>query len=239
MCLSNDKRTGKNQRAKGNILFLILLAVVLFAALAYAVTSSMRGGGKDGGEERYSGMASAILQRGALLQATIQRLMLVNDCRETDIDFYSPGNNAASSYQHSPDAPDKCKIFNPAGGGLNYHKIGDLINRADISFGYDSFMSGFDIMTVGTNCTNASCVDLYWLIEISNMPDKVTLCEAYNKVANNSKAVVTIGSGMAGTTFKGVYDYTLQTVGLNNMQTACYLRTDNSRYFIYYVLLAR
>lgn len=46
---------------RGNVLFLILLAVVLFAALNYAVTSSMSGGGKNASDERYRLLASQLI----------------------------------------------------------------------------------------------------------------------------------------------------------------------------------
>jgi len=75
------------RRTRGNILFLILLAVVLFAALSYAVTSSMRGGGRDASSENLQAGAAAISQYVALLRIEVQRLMLMNDCKVENIDW--------------------------------------------------------------------------------------------------------------------------------------------------------
>lgn len=101
---------------RGNILFLILLAVVLFAALAYAVTSSMRGGGKSASTESANATAAALIQYGSLVENTVQRLMLSNDCKENQLSF----ENTVEGGYINPAAPDKCKLFNSAGGGMSW-----------------------------------------------------------------------------------------------------------------------
>ncbi|GBH32909.1 hypothetical protein, partial [Sphingobium xenophagum] len=58
---------------RGNVLFLILLGVALFAALNYAVTSSMRGEGKSGSSESYELAVTQILQWATTLQHTVAR----------------------------------------------------------------------------------------------------------------------------------------------------------------------
>lgn len=56
----------------GNVLFLILIAVALFAALSYAVTQSTRGGG-NADDETGLVNASIIFQQGAAIQSAILR----------------------------------------------------------------------------------------------------------------------------------------------------------------------
>lgn len=110
--------------AKGNILFLILLAVVLFAALSYAVTSSMRGGGKDAGAESARTGAASILQYMALVRSEVQRLMLVNDCAYQNIDFRSnlykryDGSNVDSGMAAAVPKTG-CAVFTAYGGAIS------------------------------------------------------------------------------------------------------------------------
>lgn len=70
---------------RGNILFLILLAVILFAALSYAVTSSMRGGGKGASGEKLETTYAELSNIFALAQGTYPRLRQIGGCSLTDM----------------------------------------------------------------------------------------------------------------------------------------------------------
>lgn len=93
---------------RGNILFLILLAVVLFAALSYAVTSSMRGSGKDGSAERNDLLAAQIVQYTTMVQQAVMRAMLVSNVKEHAFDF--SGTFSASTTNATCTTAD-CRLF--------------------------------------------------------------------------------------------------------------------------------
>lgn len=111
------------QRERGNILFLILLAVVLFAALSYAVTQSMRGGGKDATDESLQSQASAILQYLKQIDSGVQRLHLSGGVAYETMSFgYDSrtfgGTTITDLGHNSVCTTDACRVFRPAGGGV-------------------------------------------------------------------------------------------------------------------------
>ena len=110
---------------RGNILFLILLAVALFAALSYAVTQSTRSSGKNIADEDAQLAATRLIQHASNIEAVVQRLRLSNGCRETQLSFAADSDNDGDWYDtddnfHNPNAPSdlSCHIFHVNGGNI-------------------------------------------------------------------------------------------------------------------------
>ncbi|MGB1077249.1 MAG: hypothetical protein ACPG05_02995 [Bdellovibrionales bacterium] len=79
-------------RESGNVLFLILIAVALFAALSYAVTQSSRGGGDGATKEKNTFSGLEYVQIGRDIKVAVQRLMLIGGCSLEELSFdWSPG----------------------------------------------------------------------------------------------------------------------------------------------------
>ena len=107
-------------RQNGNILFLILIAVVLFAALSYAVTQSSRGGGSvDSEQEQIS--IGGILNDFSLVKVAVDRLLLIDGCEKADVRYWHASrlNAADGDYYGDGSVPD-CEVFDPNGGGAAY-----------------------------------------------------------------------------------------------------------------------
>lgn len=73
--------------AQGSALFLILIAVALFAALSYAVTRSGRGSG-DIGKEQQALVLSALTQHFAEISHATKRLILTGGCSVETVRFW-------------------------------------------------------------------------------------------------------------------------------------------------------
>ena len=139
------------RQQRGNILFLILLAVVLFAALSYAVTQSMRGGGKDGDSENAKLLASEILDYSNLVYSTILRARMVHNIQDYGLDV--SGDYIIASTSNSTCINSDCRIFNNAGtsGLMASRPLNESSSTASLDIQRNVLFSIVDIKNVGTS----------------------------------------------------------------------------------------
>ncbi len=104
--------TQERQNEHGNVLFLILIAVALFAALSYAVTQSSRSGGGDAGKETNLVNSAQITQYPSGIRTAIVR-MIIGGADINELEFNPP---SAFSTLHN----DKLGVFHPVGGGATH-----------------------------------------------------------------------------------------------------------------------
>ena len=109
------------QAQRGNILFLILLAVVLFVALSYAVTSGMRGGGNNASKESLQATVAQLHNNTMAIRSALLRMTTVGGYQPWQIDFYKSG--ISNSATNTTCASSACKLYDPAGGGIGGYTI--------------------------------------------------------------------------------------------------------------------
>ncbi len=96
----------------GNVLFLILIAVALFASLSYAITKSS-GGGKTNTTAEKAQLSQGVVDNYiAAINGAIMRMQM-RGCLA--IDYKKPTEWGAEDH--------KCQIFHPQGGGVSYQNI--------------------------------------------------------------------------------------------------------------------
>lgn len=179
---------------RGNVLFLILIAVALFAALSYAVSSSTRGGGSDVSADKAELGAAQIVQSASALTTAIMRMKFSNSCADNQINFQSAviypdpfdGENTDAPPNHS------CDLFHPSGGGAIAQKFDTaLFDAAKMTAGngyidccsadtlpyYPAFSGSVAVTGAGLTDGTAQSADL--IMTVYGLSD--TVCKAINK----------------------------------------------------------
>ncbi len=100
---------------RGNALFLILIAVILFAALSYAITQSNRSGGDSSRESNLIASTTVTEYPNAVITG-INRLLL-HGAAITDLDYTPPSDATFNN------APVTYKVFHPQGGGVAWQNV--------------------------------------------------------------------------------------------------------------------
>lgn len=114
--MESMKQARKNEA--GGVLIIILVAVALFAALSYTVSSMMRSGSPDHiSVEKSKLSGSQMLDFGRQVRRVIQDLRISNGCTTEEISFTS---ESGDDYEHTPAAADTCKVFHSDGGAISY-----------------------------------------------------------------------------------------------------------------------
>lgn len=130
----------------GNVIFIILLGIALFAALSYAVTGSMRGGSNFGGmnDQKAEIVAMDVINWGNQMTTAVAALR-ANGCTDTQITFENNngmskrGSGTAYVYTNSNAPADRsCHVFDVNGGGVTPRLISPdaAVNPAQVNSGW-------------------------------------------------------------------------------------------------------
>jgi hypothetical protein len=132
---------------RGNALFLILIAVALFAALSYAITQSGRGGG-TATKEQNSVIAASAVEYPATLRTVIMRMIIAG----------SPGQGSGTAVSLAwPETGQTYQVFDPAGGAWTAAAppSGVAANMNWIYIDANSGTTGFFVQGIGTDSFGA------------------------------------------------------------------------------------
>ena len=116
---------------KGNVLFLILIAVALFAALSYVVTQSTRSGGGSTEREKNILSSAQMTQYPTALRTSILRMVLAGVAIE-NVRFDAP----ASTGPFTTTSVSQL-VFHPQGGGATFQEApAELSSTGNSSLGW-------------------------------------------------------------------------------------------------------
>lgn len=235
----------------GSAIFIILIAIALFAALSFVVGGMLRGGGADvGASEKRTMMIGEMLDYSRKMKLAIQQMRIANDCDDDEISFSQASGDA---YEYSSPLDDSCKVFEIAGGNMSSFAIDSslLVDSSGLSkttgYGEMHFTGEADIDTVGSSCGgggSSSCRDLLLLVPYL----KKDVCDEINtKLSIDNYASIDIdGHDYADSDkFTGTYgSSTGASIGdgtsyLDGKTVGCFTETDHPSYTFFQVLIAR
>ena len=222
--------TNNRCKERGNALFLILIAVALFAALSYAVTQSGRGGGSVSNEQALI-LSSQITQYPAALRTSITR-MVVTGTGVTTLDFTvpAPTNTAAT------------EVFG-AGGGQAISQVPPPAATSATTWTYlraNGAADGWYIWNIGSNAQNSG---REVIAALPNLTDAV--CQQINKGLGRATTAVTqdatvslVTAGTAAPAYNSTFTFN-GTPGAGNTSAAgvafaCVLNGGGGGNYIYY-----
>lgn len=239
--ITYKQRLRTRLKEAGNVLFMILIAVALFAALAYTVTGSTRSSGGDASKEQTTLDASRIVQHANEIENSVQRIKISNGCADEQISF----ENVLDGGYTNPNSPINysCHVFRPEGGGVILKKL--LPNApTDIFSSWTKFF-GFvgvnDFPQIGLSGCGTACVDFHIFMWIHNQD----LCRALNVAegyGNTLNPLITTGFAYGPQRFVGTFTVlsTFAAPQFIGKRGGCYIYSADPRVMIYYhVILPR
>lgn len=239
----------------GNVLFLILIATALFAALTYTVVNSSRSGSTSQ-QERISLSAGQLIQYPADIRASAMRITIMGNALDTDISF-DTGNWGHTNYQHGVPQPDRNKIFSPDGGSLPWQRTQpewlDKNFSAQPYYGLWLFTGGSCIPGIGAGSDN-TCNNNDLQLELVAVAPYITedICREINKrlglqtIHDDPPQLIGDAWPAANAEFAGIYqngEVIIDADGiLHSVDTACFEGNGNppaGSYHVYSTIVQR
>ncbi len=221
-------------RQRGNILFLILLAVVLFAALSYAVTRDQSGQEKNASAEKADLLASQLVQVGSLLENTMMRAMTVYGVPEYGFDL-SDANSTATANGTCTQA--NCKMFTGTGGPVALPALPDWASSPPANPKARFYVG--QIVNVGTTAPDVFMLYTYLTMEV---------CLALQRITSSTDIPLNVYDALGGSNrdYSGTLTampastaaYGDENPSIKGHRAFCHSNDGSQRAFIY-VLIAR
>lgn len=238
------------QNQRGNILFLILIAVALFAALSYAITSSSRAGEGGLSKDKLKLAASQVTQYFAQIESAVSRLKTIQRCSDSQLSFENTifKRNNGTDFQpdgHNGSAPtdNRCDIFNAAGGAVVMKALPTEVVYGAAPTGATDLQSGAMALVTPTIAqVGSSAPDLAILIAHIN-PDLCAIINEKNGLPHPDDMATDIPDGnvYAGNfngTFTTGYNVGETATQLAGKRTFC-VETSANDYQMFHVVAAR
>ena len=196
------KKALKQKAQQGNVLFLILIAVALFAALSYAVTQSSRGG-SDASKETDLINSAQITQYPTQVRTAVLRMM-IQGVSSTQLLFNKPA--------HLDDISDTPTygVFHPSGGEAVYQDAPAIFMDPDgpNATGEWFFNGNFSIGDIGTSdteviaflpgITEAVCNKLNSELEVASTASAETTASDVIGDSSSADNIINITRGTEG-----------------------------------------
>lgn len=193
--------------SNGNILFIILIAVALFGALGYAISSSMRGNGSGVSADKDKLDAAQIVQECAELRNATMRFMF------TGIADSSVTVNTGSGATTSPCRTGSTCLFSKTGGNAIIPIPPQVKGSSNAKFN----LAPTQMVYYYYNISDAAYLTGYLsnkpLVIFEAFPLSKPLCEQINRALGRDPTA------------------TLFTTADPNFRDACYINSNNSYLF--------
>ena len=154
-----NKHAASSER--GNVLFYILVAVALLAALSLAVSQSGRGNVNKLTEEKARLYATDMIEYANIVAASVGQLRL----RGCDSDEISFENDDVSGYTNANAPTDNtCHVFHLSGGGVDWKQTpAEAINDGNANHYF--YNAANEVELIGTTCGTSACSELLMLVQ--------------------------------------------------------------------------
>ena len=232
----------QRQNEKGNVLFLILIAVALFAALSYAVTQSSRSGGDSGRETNILNSAQLSQYPNSIRTAVLRQSIEGTDV--TSVRFNPPADFANLDSTN-------IGVFHPDGGGAVFQNAPTdmMASGGGNTTGAWAYNMDFEVPNIGVSAAGSAGNEM-----IAFLPG---VSEAICRRINDEAGIPETGAGALPSTADlsatyalnmdddGTTDYSITgnvtltatstpTTALDGQPFGCFENVAASGVFVYY-----
>ena len=217
----------KNSQS-GNVFVFILLGIVLFGALIFALTKSSQQSTSGLTKKQVELSAQQIINYGRIMEQTVSKLR-ARGCSENELNFE---NSVIAGYTNANAPADgSCDVFGPNGGNLDvYNPPAGLQDGVYFTYRPMRVTAGYD------DDPSRTVPDLTLLIGIGDQ----AICEEIVDILHpDSSLLVSGGTHTYGPIFTGTYGSAYAFGQWPDDTASCFAQPNRAPNLYYHVLIQR